>query len=115
MTKMKWMKIKYDVLHQNCTTNIYKCRLSLLFSHILIIRMQNKRKIHKSFGFRKEILNYKYIENRIGHLLHFLKKQQLLYKLSINTLQRNQHNDLSLRNLSGHGSGPLTRGDAVSS
>lgn len=115
MTKMKWVKIKYDVLHQNCTANIHKCRLSLLFNHTLIIRMQNKRKMHKSFGFRKEILNDRYTENRSGNLLHFLKKQQLLYELTINTLRRNQRNDLSLRNPSVRGSGPPSRGDASSS
>lgn len=36
------MKIKYDVLHKNFTANIHIYRISLLFNHILIIRMQNK-------------------------------------------------------------------------
>lgn len=43
------MKIKSDVLRQNCTTNTHKWRISLLFNHTLIIRMQNKEKIHTSF------------------------------------------------------------------
>lgn len=53
------MKIKCNVLHQNLTTDICKCRISFLFNHLQIVRMQNKEKIHTSFG--EKILERKFL------------------------------------------------------